>query len=75
MVRSNDLQKAARFAWKGFSTGITPLSGPNWPPRAILGMIFSLLAAGEDQSSWESSITAQGLAIFLPLVAAKDIYL
>lgn len=45
------------------------------PPKAITGMSRSLLAAGEDQSSWESVITAQGLAVFLPSVTAKGIFL
>lgn len=51
------------------------MSGPSWPPKAIMGMTRSLLAAGEDQSSSEGAITAQGLAISLPLVTTKNIFL
>lgn len=75
MAGSNDLQMAEHFAWKGFSPGHFPTVWTHRPPKAIMGMTGSLLAAGEGQSSWESVITAQGLAVFLPLVTAKRIFL
>lgn len=53
-----------------------PKAFPHWLDpigrlRPLWEWLIHLLTAGEDQSNWQSAITSQGLAVFLPLVTEK----